>query len=113
MSGSIVALAALVASFAAVILSMSFALLAWRRFVAMQTQLDGVSRAIGQLERAHSSLLIRSMNSPKPRSRKAPKGSSPSSGTVQETSLVAREQVDEGNSNEPVLDVVAPKPSPE
>ena len=41
MSSRIVALAA----FAAVILWMSFAFLAWRRFVATQTQLDSVSRA--------------------------------------------------------------------
>jgi len=41
MSSPIVALAA----FAAVILWMSFAFLAWRRFVATQTQLDSVSRA--------------------------------------------------------------------
>ena len=45
MSNPIVALAGVIASVAAVILWMFFAFLAWRRFVATQTQLDSVSRA--------------------------------------------------------------------
>jgi len=107
MSSSTVALTALIASIAAVILSVFCALLVWRRLLAMQTQLDSLSSAIDQLDGAHSSLLIRLINSPKPKARKAPKESSRASGTL-------REQLDESNSsNGSALEVVAPKTSPE
>jgi len=116
MSSSIVHEAALIASIAAMSLSLFCALLAWRQqrcLAAMQTQLDSVSRAVDQLEGAHSSLLIRLMNSPNSRSRKAPKSSSLPSGRPQETSLSALKPRNEENSNGSALEVVAPKTSAE
>jgi hypothetical protein len=103
------------ASIAAVILLVFCASLVWRqerRLAAMQTQLNRLSRAIHRLEAAHSSLLIRLINSPKSRSsQKARKSSSTSSDTLEERKT-APTQPDEENSKGSALYVVAPKTSP-
>jgi hypothetical protein len=109
-------LAGLMASVAAVIVSVCCAFLVWRqqrRLTAMEKRLDRHGSAIHSLEAAHSDLITRPLHSPKlRRSRKAPKRSGPSMGTVPESSSFAPERP-EGDSKGPVLSVVAPKTSPE
>jgi hypothetical protein len=109
-------LAALMVSVAAVIVGVCCAFLVrrlQRRLTAMETRLDHHGSAIRRLEGAHSDLITRSLYSQKlRRSEKAQKRSSPSKGTVRESSSVAPEQPDGKNSG-PVLHVVAPKTSPE
>jgi hypothetical protein len=105
MSSSIDPLAALIAAVA--VLSVFFALLAWRqqrRLAVMQTQLDNLSSAIRSLEADRERPFIRSLNLP--RSRKARKSSSPSSDTL-EQKMTAPTQPDEKTY------VGAPKTSPE
>jgi hypothetical protein len=73
---------ALIASVAAVILSVFCALLAWRQqrhFVAMQIQLDNLSSATRSLESDYERLFIRSL-----RSRKARKSSRPAFDALEE-----------------------------
>jgi hypothetical protein len=105
----------LATSIAAVILSVLCASLVWRqqrRLAAIQTHLNRLSRTIHRLEAAHSSLLIRLINSPKSRSsRKARKSSSTSSDTLEEKKT-APTQPDEKDSKGSALYVVAPKTSP-
>jgi hypothetical protein len=83
-----------------------------RRLAAMQRQIDRHSTEIHRLQEAYSQLLVRSLNSPKP--RKARKTSTPSSDTSQEnmtSSIVPG--LDKTESTKPTLHVVAPKTSPE
>ena len=91
MSNSIGAMAAflqqppILASIAAVIVSLFCAGLAWRqrrRLAAMQTRLDGFSEGLRMVEVAQEGLRIRLLNLP--RSREAPESSSPSSATLEE-----------------------------
>ena len=102
----------LAASIAAVVLLVVCVSLAWawRRLVAIQTQLDSLSSAINSLELAQQSLLVRFINLP--RSRRARKSSSPWSGTLEEK-MTAPTQPDEKNSGGSALYIAAPKTSPE
>jgi len=102
----------LAASIAAVVLLVVCVSLAWawRRLVAIQTQLNGVTSAVNSLEQAHQSLLVRFMNLP--RSRKARKSSSPWSDTLLEEKT-APTQPDEKNYRGSALYLAAPKTSPE
>ena len=102
MSSSIDPLVALIASVAAdplaaliaavAVLSVFFALLAWRqqrRLAVMQTQLRNLSRAVRNVEYDQERLFIKSL-----KSRKARKSSSPSSDTL-EQKMAAPAQPDE------------------
>ena len=128
MSNSIGAMAAflqqppILASIAAVIVSLFCAGLAWRqrrRLAAMQTQIDslrradhGLERAVCRLEGAHQALLLRAMREPREASKSL--SSSPSLDAVKEkTTLSAPKQSDEENAKKSALYVVAPKTSPE
>jgi hypothetical protein len=99
----------LAASIAAVVLLVVCVSLAWawRRLVAIQTQLDSLSSAINSLEVGHQGLLVRFMNLP--RSRKARR--SPLSDTPEEK--IAPTQPDEKNYRGSALYLAAPKTSPE
>jgi|SRR4029077_8720321 hypothetical protein len=99
MSSSIDPLAALIASVAAVILSVFCAFLAWRRLAVMQTQLRNLSRAVRNVEYDLDRLFIKSLKSRKART-------SPSSDTL-EQKMTAPTQLDEKTY------VGAPKTSPE
>jgi hypothetical protein len=104
-------LVALIASVAALILSVFCALLAGRqqhRLAAMQTQLDDLSSAFRDLKSDHERLFIRSLRS----SSKGRKSPSQSSGTLEEK-MTAPTLPDENKSTEPALYVGAPKTSPE
>jgi hypothetical protein len=106
-------LAALTASGTAVIVSVCSAFLVRRRLTALERRLDRHGSALHSLEGAHSDLITRSLRLPKlQRSGTAPKRSSPSKGTGQDSSA-APEEPDGKNSKEPVLHIVAPKTSPE
>jgi len=101
---------ALIASFAAVVLSVFCALLAGRqqrRLAAIQTQLDNLSGAFRDLKSDHERLFIRSLRS-SPRGRKSP---SQSSDTLEEK-MTAPTLPDENKSKEPALYAGAPKTSP-
>ena len=105
----------IIASIAAVILLLCCASLValWRlrlRLAGMQTQLDDLSSAFRDLKRDHERLFIRSLNLPK--SRKARKSSSPSSGTLEENKTTPA-QPDDKNSQGSALYLVSPKTSPE
>jgi hypothetical protein len=83
---------------------------AFRRLTEMRMQLDKLRRDIVTLERQYSSLLVRQLNLPKPRSPKARKLSSPSSDLLEETEAAPIEP-DGNNSKGSAPYVVAPKTS--
>ena len=106
----------LAASIATLILSVFCALLVLRqqrRLATVQTQLDRHDTEIHGLQGAHSQLLVRSLNSPKP--RKARKSSSPSADMSERnmTTSIAPKQAEKKEAAVSALHVVAPKTSPE
>jgi hypothetical protein len=103
---------ALIASVAAVVLSLVCALLAWRqqsRLAAVQIHLDKLSSAIRSFESDYERLLIRSLNLPS--SLKAPRSSSLSPDAVEEKATVPT-LLDEKTTAESALFAGAPKHPP-
>ena len=91
--GALIQQTPILASIAAVLLLLCCASLVafWRlrrRLVAMQTQLDGLSRAIRMVEAAQEGLLVRSLNLPKPRG--APESLSPPPDALEEKMTFAQ-----------------------
>jgi hypothetical protein len=98
---------ALIASVAAMILSVFCALLAWRQHRRLAARVDNLTSTTRSLESDYERLFLRSL-----RSRKARKSSNPSSDALEEK-MTTRILPDEKKPVESALDVGAPKTSPE